>query len=64
MIEQPLVLLNEENIYPLSLFLFSVLEQEIDTGFAASVLFMLPVLAVFFLGRNHIIKGIQLSGFR
>lgn len=64
MIEQPLVFLNDEAKYPLSLFLFSIGESRIGAGFAASVLFMVPVLAVFFLGKSHMLKGMYISGLR
>jgi len=64
LIEQPLVFLNDEAKYPLSLYLFSIGENWIGAGFAASVLFMVPVLVVFFFGKTYLLKGIHISGLR
>lgn len=64
MVEQPLVFLTDETKYPISLFLLSISQSKVGEGFAASVLYMLPVLLIFFFGKSHFIRGIQLTGLK
>jgi len=64
MIEQPLVFLNDMTKYPLSLYLFDVSNQDLGIGFAASVLFMLPVILISIISRANLIRGVHLSGIK
>lgn len=64
MVEQPLVFLQDVNKQPLSIYLSSINEGERGIAFAASTIYMLPMLLVFLYGENHLVQGIQLSGLK
>jgi len=63
----PLIYLNDQRLYPLSLGLFQFrLEHSTDFGMlmSASTIMTLPVVAVFFLAQKHFIQGITLTGMK
>lgn len=63
----PLIYLNDQRLYPLSLGLFQFrLEHSTDFGMlmSASTIMTLPVIAVFFLAQKHFIQGITLTGMK
>ena len=62
MVEQPLIFLQDVNMHPLSIYLSSINEGERGIAFAASVVYMLPMLLVFLYGENYLVQGIQLLG--
>lgn len=64
MVEQPLVFLQDVNMHPLSIYLSSINEGERGVAFAASTIYMLPMLLVFLYGENYLVQGIQLSGLK
>ncbi len=64
MIEQPLVFLKDANLQPLSLYLSKINAGSLGVAFAASALFMLPIILVFLYGENHLVEGIQLTNIR
>lgn len=64
MVEQPLVFLQDVNMHPLSIYLSSINEGERGIAFAASTIYMLPMLLVFLYGENYLVQGIQLSGLK
>lgn len=64
MVEQPLVLLTDENKQPLSVFLSKINEAEIGIAFAASALYMIPALLIFLLGEDYLVEGISHSGIK
>ncbi len=64
MVEQPIIFLQDKTKYPLSIFLTSINTEETGIAFAASTLYMLPMLLVFLYGENYLIEGIQLSGIK
>ena len=47
MVEQPLILLNDQDKYPLSIFLSKINSGEIGLAFAVAVIYMIPSLLVF-----------------
>ncbi len=59
MIEQPLVLLHSETLYPLSVAFQYVGEKEIGIAFASAVFFMIPLLLLFGMVKEHLIAGIS-----
>ncbi|SFT20390.1 carbohydrate ABC transporter permease [Paenibacillus sp. BC26] len=64
MVEQPLIMLTEAIKQPLSVYLSRVREGEQGIAFAASALYMAPMLFIFLYGENDLIAGIQLSGLK
>jgi multiple sugar transport system permease protein len=64
MVEQPLIFLKDALKMPLSIFLSNISDGERGIAFAASTLYMAPMLLVFLYGENYLIKGIQLSGLK
>jgi multiple sugar transport system permease protein len=64
MVEQPLIFLQEVIKQPLSIYLSVVNSGEMGIAFAASALYMVPMLLVFLYGENYLVKGIQLSGIK
>jgi multiple sugar transport system permease protein len=62
MVEQPLIFLDDPTKFPLSLYLSRITEEARGIGFAASVLYMAPMLILFGISKKFLIKGIQLTG--
>ncbi|WP_420489373.1 carbohydrate ABC transporter permease [Neobacillus niacini] len=62
MVEQPLIFLDDPSKFPLSLYLSSISQEERGIGFAASILYMAPMILLFVFAKKHLIKGIQLQG--
>lgn len=64
MVEQPLIFLQDSNMQPLSIYLSIINNGERGISFAASTIYMLPMLLVFLYGENYFVEGIQLSGIK
>ena len=64
MVEQPLIFLQDVAKQPLSIYLSVVNSGEMGIAFAASTLYMVPMLLVFLYGENYLVEGIQLSGIK
>lgn len=64
MVEQPLIFLQNANLQPLSLFLSEINSGERGIAFAASTVYMVPMLLIFLLGSDYLVQGIQLSGLK
>jgi multiple sugar transport system permease protein len=64
MVEQPLIFLKDANLQPLSLFLSKLNTGAFGVAFAASALFMAPILIVFLYGENYLVEGIQMSSLK
>lgn len=62
MVEQPLVLLNDEALYPLSVFLSRINSGEIGLAFAVATIYMIPTLLMFLYGEDYLVEGIAYSG--
>ncbi|MBE6914166.1 MAG: carbohydrate ABC transporter permease [Ruminococcaceae bacterium] len=62
MVEQPLVLLNDANMQPLSVFLSNINEGEIGLAFAMATVYMFPSLLIFLRGEMYLVEGIAHSG--
>ncbi|MBH5316372.1 carbohydrate ABC transporter permease [Paenibacillus sp. GSMTC-2017] len=63
MVEQPLIFINDPFKQPLSVLL-SRLSGEWDMVFAASVLYMSPMVLLFLYAETYFIEGVQLSGIK
>jgi multiple sugar transport system permease protein len=64
MIEQPLIFLQDSYKQPLSLYLAQINKEARGIGFAASALYMAPVVLLFLYAESYFIEGIQLSGIK
>lgn len=63
MVEQPLIFLDDPFKQPLSVFL-SKINGELGIAFAASMLYMAPMVLLFLYAETSFIEGIQLSGIK
>ncbi|WP_275983736.1 carbohydrate ABC transporter permease [Paenibacillus hamazuiensis] len=64
MVEQPLIFLDDPFKQPLSVYLSKVNEGERGVAFAASMLYMTPMVLLFLYAEAYFIEGIQLSGIK
>nr|WP_258042505.1 carbohydrate ABC transporter permease [Paenibacillus sp. UNC499MF] len=64
MVEQPLIFLDDPFKQPLSVYLSRVNQGERGIAFAASMLYMTPMVLLFLYAETNFIEGIQLSGIK
>lgn len=64
MVEQPLIFIKDNQKRLLSVFLSAVNTDERGIAFAASSIYMAPMLLVFLYGESYLVEGIQLSGLK
>ena len=62
MVEQPLVLLDDEDMHPLSVFLSKINSGEISLAFAVAVIYMVLPLLLFLYGEDYLVEGITYQG--
>lgn len=62
MVELPLILLNDEGMYPLSIFLSRINKGEVGLAFAVAVIYMTPAILLFLYGEDYLVEGIAYSG--
>ena len=62
MVEQPLVLLEDAEKQPLSVFLSNINQGEIGLAFAMATVYMLPSLLLFLHGEEYLVEGIAHQG--
>ena len=62
MVEQPLILLQDSDSQPLSVFLSQVNAGEIGLAFAMATVYMIPSLLLFLHGEEYLVEGIANSG--
>lgn len=62
MVEQPLILLSDTDLYPLSVFLSQINTGEIGLAFAVATIYMIPTLLIFLYGEEYLVEGIAYSG--
>lgn len=64
MVEQPLVLLENEELFPLSIYISTINQSEVGLAFAAAVVYMIPCLLLFLHGEEHLEAGIVTGGMK
>lgn len=64
MVEQPLIFLQDAAKQPLSLYLSKIITGENGLAFAASTLYMMPMLLNFLYAEKYLLEGIRLSGIK
>ena len=62
MVEQPLILLQDSDAQPLSVFLSQVNTGEIGLAFAMATVYMIPSLLLFLHGEEYLVEGIANQG--
>ena len=62
MVEQPLILLTDEQMHPLSVFLSKINTGEISLAFAVAVIYMLLPMLIFLYGEEYLVEGIVYQG--
>lgn len=62
MVEQPLILLSNEQMHPLSVFLSRIKTDEISLAFAVAVIYMVLPMMVFLYGEEYLVEGIVYQG--
>ncbi len=62
MVEQPLILLSDADLYPLSVYLSQINTGEIGIAFAVATIYMIPALLIFLYGEDYLVEGITYSG--
>lgn len=62
MVEQPLILLSDQEMHPLSVYLSRINEGEIGLAFAVATIYMVPSLLVFLYGEEYLVEGITYQG--
>ena len=62
MVEQPLILFSDQEMYPLSVFLSEINSGEVGVAFAVAVIYMVPTLLMFLWGEEYLEEGITYSG--
>lgn len=62
MVEQPLILLKNTEMHPLSVFLSKINSGELGLAFAVATIYMIPSLFVFLYGEDYLVEGIAYQG--
>ena len=62
MVEQPLVLMKDSALHPLSVFLSQINAGDIGLAFAVGVVYMVPTILMFLYGEDYLVDGIVYSG--
>jgi multiple sugar transport system permease protein len=61
MVEQPLILLKDEELYPLSVFLSKINQGDTGVALAIAVIYMVPPVLLFLYSEDYLIDGISYS---
>ncbi len=61
MVEQPLILLKDETLYPLSVFLSRINEGDTGIALAIAVIYMVPPVLLFLYSEDYLVDGIAYS---
>ncbi len=64
LIEQPMAYLEEQSLWPLSLYLPEIGTEQAGYSFVASVITLIPAVFVFLAGREYLEKGIAASALK
>ncbi len=62
MVEQPLVLMKEADMHPLSVFLSQINTGDVGLAFAVGTVYMIPTVLMFLYGEDYLVEGITYSG--
>ena len=62
MVEQPLVMLKDTSLHPLSVFLSQINTGDVGLAFAVGVVYMVPTVLMFLYGEDDLVDGITYAG--
>lgn len=62
MVEQPLVLMKDSDLHPLSVFLSQINTGDIGLAFSVGVVYMIPTILMFLYGEDYLVEGITAAG--
>ncbi|MBR3901628.1 MAG: carbohydrate ABC transporter permease [Ruminococcus sp.] len=62
MVEQPLILMKDADMHPLSVFLSQINTGDIGLAFAVGTVYMVPTILMFLYGEDYLLEGITYSG--
>ena len=62
MVEQPLIMLTDSDMHPLSVFLSKINRGEIALAFAVASIYLIPTLLVYLYGEEYLLEGIAYQG--
>lgn len=62
MVEQPLILVADSDMHPLSVFLSKINAGEIALAFAVASIYLIPTLLVYLYGEDYLVEGIAYQG--
>ncbi|MBR1598810.1 MAG: carbohydrate ABC transporter permease [Lachnospiraceae bacterium] len=62
MVEQPLIMLSDGDMHPLSVFLSKINTGEVGLAFAVATIYMVPTILIFLYGEEYLVDGISYSG--
>lgn len=64
LIEPGLIFLRDKEKWPLSLYLTTIGQSNVDVAMAASMITLLPALLIFLYGETYLVQGIRVSGLK
>jgi len=64
MVEQPLLMLDDSQKQPLSVFLSQINSSDLGVAFAAAVIYMIPSLLLFLYGEEDLVQGMAYAGVK
>jgi multiple sugar transport system permease protein len=62
MVEQPIILLPNADLQPLSVYLSTINSGEVGVAFAVATVYMIPTLLLFLHGEEYLVEGIAHQG--
>ncbi len=62
MVEQPIILLSDPEMHPLSVFLSQINTGETGLAFAVATIYMIPGILIFLYGEDYLVEGIMYQG--
>lgn len=62
MVEQPLIMLPDVDMHPLSVFLNQINKGEVGLAFAVASVYMIPCILIFLYCEEYLVEGITYSG--
>jgi len=62
MVEQPLIMLPDSEMHPLSVFLAQINRGEVGLAFAVASIYMIPCILLFLYCEEYLVEGITYSG--
>lgn len=63
-LEQPFTFLKDKSLWPISLFLSTIAEENAGAAFTASLITMLPAVLIFLWGQPYLEEGIRAVGLK